>query len=147
MDPFARKMIRNTLLYALGMLLLFAAMTAVFFHIKPECPDRTIGAFQSPGGNWVAEILQRRCGEDAPFITHVNLRPAATRLERGFFTGQAKQGDIFLVEQDAAGAGLKLTWTAHDQLTITCPHCNPAYTRRADPQWGTVTIHYELPPG
>lgn len=147
MDPFARKMIRNTFLYALGMMLMFVAMTAIFFHIKPKCPDKKIGHATSPDGNWVAEILQRRCGDESPFVTHVNLRPAATALALGFFTGQAKQGDVFLVEQDAAGAGLKLTWTAPDQLTIACPHCSGAYTRRADPQWGTVRIHYELPPG
>lgn len=147
MDPFARKMIRNTFLYALGMMLLFAVMTAVFFHIKPACPDKQISQASSPDNHWTAVVLQRRCGDEAPFITHVNLRPAAQALALGFFSGQTEQGDVFLVEQDAAGAGLQLVWTAPDKLTIACPHCRSVYVHRADPQWGAVRIHYEMPPG
>lgn len=145
MDPFARNMIRGAFAYALAMLLMFAALTAIYFHLRPLCPDRTLAEADSPDHRWMAAILQRRCGEEAPFITRVNLRPASQALRQGFFSGQAKEGDIFLVEQDATGAGLELNWTAPNELTVACPHCSVAYIRQSDPQWGAVRIHYKLP--
>jgi len=146
MDPFARKMIRGAIAYGLAMLLMFAVLTAIYFHLRPLCPDRTLAQVESPEHHWMAAVLQRRCGDDAPFISHVNLRPASQALRRGFFSGQAPEGDVFVIEQDAAGAGLTLIWTAPDALTIACPQCIPAYIRRSDAQWGAIRIHYELPP-
>jgi hypothetical protein len=145
MDPFARKMIRGTFAYGLGMLLMFAILTVVYVHLRPPCPDRVVGSVDSPEKKWVVAILERRCGEEAPFVTHVNLRPASQSLSRGFFSGQANAGDVFLVEQDTAGAGLAVTWTAPETLTVTCPRCDRFFLRQADAQWGTVRIRYVLP--
>jgi hypothetical protein len=145
MDPFARKMIRGAFAYALVMLLMFAILTVVYVHLRPSCPDSVVGNLDSPDKKWIVAILQRRCGEVAPFVTHVNLRPASQSLSVGFFSGQATAGDVFLVEQDAAGVGLALTWSAPDTLTVTCPRCERAFIRRSDAQWGTVRIRYDLP--
>jgi hypothetical protein len=145
MDPFARKMIRGAFAYGLGMLLMFAILTVVYFHLRPACPDRVLARADSPDKQWSAAILERRCGVEAPFVTHVNLRPAAQSLALGFFSGQAKAGNVFLVEQDAAGAGVAVIWTAPDTLTVICPRCDRHFVRQADAQWGTVRIRYELP--
>lgn len=145
MDPFARKMLRGAFAYAMVMLLMFAILTVVYFHLRPACPDRVVGAVDSPDRKWTAAIFERRCGEESPFISHVNLRAATQPLSRGFFSGQAKGGGVFLAEQDAAGAGLAVTWTAPDELTIACPRCDRSFIRQTDAQWGTVRIHYEIP--
>jgi hypothetical protein len=145
MDPFARKMIRGALAYAAAMLMMFGVVTVVYVHLRPRCPDRVVGSADSPNRKSVAAILERRCGAEAPFITHVNLRPSAQPLSRGFFSGQAREGDIFVVEQDSAGAGVSVRWTAADQITISCPRCDASFIRRADTQWGAIRISYEIP--
>ncbi|HEX7286370.1 MAG TPA: hypothetical protein VF532_09315 [Candidatus Angelobacter sp.] len=145
MDPFARNMIRGAVAYGLAMLLMFALSSAIYLHLRPVCPDRVLARAESPDKKWTAVILQRRCGEESPFLTHVNLRPASQALSVGFFSGQVKAGNAFLVEQDAAGAGLTISWTAPDSLTVTCPRCAPSFVRQTDAQLGTVRIRYELP--
>ncbi|HSM86849.1 MAG TPA: hypothetical protein VLT16_11880 [Candidatus Limnocylindrales bacterium] len=144
MDPFAKKMWRAGALFAGLMIFLFAVLTAVWFHIHPSCPDRTLSHAVSPGRQWTAAILQRRCGDESPFITQVNIRPGSGPFARGFFSGQAMQGNVFTVEQDAAGAGVSLTWTAGNRLLVHCPRCNPAYVRRTEPRLGPVQITYEM---
>ena len=74
----------------------------------------------------------------------MNLRAASQSLSFGFFSGRAERGDVFLTEQDAAGAGLSLQWTAPDRLTILCPRCDPTFVRQREAQWGTVRIQYEM---
>lgn len=145
MDPFARKMIRGAFAYAGVMLAMFAVLTVVYVHLRPRCPDRLVGSADSPDKKWIATILERRCGAEAPFIAHVNLRPASQALSRGFFSGQANEGDIFVLEQDSAGAGLSVHWTSSGQLSIACPRCAPSFVRRMDAQWGPLRIHYEMP--
>jgi hypothetical protein len=145
MDPFARKMIRGAFAYAAVMLMMFGVVTVVYVHLRPRCPDRVVGSADSPGGKSVAAVLERRCGAEAPYTTHVNLRPSAQPLSRGFFSGQADGGDVFVMEQDSAGAGLTVHWTAADQLTIACPRCDPSLIRRADPQCGVFRVQYEMP--
>jgi hypothetical protein len=143
MDPFARKMIRSTVGFAIGLVLMLAAMTVVYIHVRPTCPDRTVTEVSSPARQFIATVLEHRCGHEAPFVTQVDLHPASEPLARGFFSGQAGKGNVFSVEQDAAGAGVSAAWTAPDELTIRCPHCNPAFIRRQDERWGPVHIRYE----
>ncbi|HET7872848.1 MAG TPA: hypothetical protein VFL42_10090 [Terriglobales bacterium] len=145
MDPFARKMIRGAMAYAGAMLVMFAIATVVYVHLRPRCPDRVVGSATSPDNQWTATILERRCGAEAPFITHANLRRSTQPLSRGFFSGQANEGDVFVVEQDSAGAGLTMHWTAAGQLTIACSRCDTAFLRRADAQLGPVSILYDIP--
>jgi hypothetical protein len=88
--------------------------------------------------------MERRCGAEAPFVTHVNLRPAAEDLPRGFFSGSATEGEVFVIEQDAAGAGVTLSWTAPDTLRIECTRCVAA-PEKHDQRWNGVAINYVLP--
>jgi hypothetical protein len=142
MDPFARKMLFGTFVYGGVMVVMFAVLTVVYLHTRPRCSDRVVAEAVSPGRQWTATVMERRCGEDAPFFTHVNLRPANKDLQWGFFSGSTTEGEIYLVEQDAAAAGLALEWTAPDTLTITCPSCNLSLERKKDPRWRNVTVSY-----
>ncbi|HET9364234.1 MAG TPA: hypothetical protein VFP71_04505, partial [Candidatus Angelobacter sp.] len=117
MDPFARKMIQGTFVYGSVMLVMFAVLTGVYLHTRPRCSDRVVAEATNPSNQWTATVMERRCGEDAPFLTHVNLRSAGTDLQRGFFSGSAAEGEVFLVEQDAASTGITLQWIAPDTLT------------------------------
>jgi hypothetical protein len=145
MDPFARKMIYGALVYGGMILLMFAVLSVVYLHTRPRCSDRVVAEAASPGKQWIATMMERRCGEDTPFFTHVNLRPAGNSLHRGFFSGMSSEGEVFLTEQDAAGSGIKLSWIAPDTLTIQCPHCTASFVRKHDQQWNGVLLKYHLP--
>jgi hypothetical protein len=143
MDPFARKMVLGSFVYGAMILLMFAVLTVIYLHTRPRCSDRVVA--ESTGKHWTATVMERRCGNEAPFFSHVNLRPAGTDLNTGFFSGSATEGEVFLVEQDAAGSGITLNWTSPATLSIHCPHCGPALVRKHDERWGNVTINYDLP--
>lgn len=145
MDPFARNMLRSTLAFAIALLIIFAAMSITYLHLRPLCPDHVLAQEENATSQWTAAVLQRRCQGDSPFVTQVNLRRSAGALARGFLSGQVGRNNVFMVEQDAAGAGLTLSWTAPDQLTIRCPHCDPAFIRQRQTHWGPVRILYEAP--
>jgi hypothetical protein len=145
MDPFARKMVYGSFVYGGMMLVMFAVLTVVYLHTRPRCSDRVVAESTDQAGKWTAAVMERRCGTEAPFFTHVNLRPAGKDLNAGFFSGSATDGEIFVVEQDAAGAGITLHWTSPTALIITCPRCSPSLVRKHDERWGNVTIGYDVP--
>ena len=144
MDPFARKMWAAGIGFAISLIILALGLKIFSMHQWPTCPDRVISETNSPGNNWVAAILERRCGPELPFSTSVNLRRVGP-LHRGFFTGQAVKGSVFVVEGDAANAGISLQWSADNVLTVRCPHCTAALLHQRDQQWGPVKIQYALP--
>jgi hypothetical protein len=141
MDPFARKMILGSLVYGAAMLLLAGALSVVYFHNRPRCSERVLSEATSPNRQWTAEVMERRCGEDSPFILHVNLRPAAEPVRLGYFSGQADDGEVFAVEEDTQPAALALDWVSSTQLTIRCPRCRPA--PKLSESWGPVHVSYE----
>ena len=145
MDPFARRMIQGSFVYGGVMLLMFAVLTVIYLHTRPRCTDRVVADATDPGKRWIATVMERRCGNEAPFFTHVNLRPVGTDLNTGFFSGSATEGEVLLVEQDAAGAGVTLEWTSSAKLSIHCPHCGATLLRKHDERWGDVIIEYDLP--
>ena len=145
MDPFARNMLRSTLAFAIALLIIFAAMSITYLHLRPLCPDHVLAQAENATSQWTATILQRRCRGDSPFVTQVNLRRSTDALLRGFLSGQVSRNNVFMVEQDAAGAGLTLSWTAPDELTVLCPQCDPAFIRQRQTQLGPVRILYEAP--
>lgn len=151
MDAFARKMVLGSFVYGGMMLVMFAVLTVVYLHTRPRCSDRVVTEAPGPGKHWTATVMERRCGEDAPFFAHVNLRPAGEDLKRGFFSGSATEGEIFLLEQDSAGAGVTLNWTAPNTLSIRCSRCSAALVQKRlvqkiDERWGNVVINYDLSP-
>jgi len=144
MDPFARKMVYGSFIYGGMMLVMFAVLTVVYLHTRPRCSDRVVAESTDQAGQWTATVMERRCGTESPFFTHVNLRSAGKDLSTGFFSGAATEGEVFVVEQDAASAGITLHWTSPTALSIVCPHCS--LLRKHDEHWGSVTINYDLPP-
>jgi hypothetical protein len=145
MDPFARKMVYGSFLYGGMMLVMFAVLTVVYLHTRPRCSDRVVAEATDSEKHWTAAILERRCGAESPFFTHVNLRPDGKDLELGFFSGSAIEGEVFVIEQDAAGTGITLNWTSPTTLSIHCPRCSAALVRKHDERWGDVAINYDLP--
>lgn len=145
MDPFARKMVVGSFVYGGILLVMFAVLTVVYLHTRPRCSDRVVSESTDPGKHWTASVMERRCGNEAPFFTHVNLRPAAEDLKTGFFSGSATEGEVLLVEQDAAGSGITVNWTSPATLNIQCPHCGATLMRKHDERWGSVVIEYDLP--
>ena len=146
MDPFARKMVYGSFVYGGIMLVMFAVLTVVYLHTRPSCSDRLVAESTDQNQQSTAAIMERRCGADAPFFTHVNIHPAKEELTRGFFSGSATEGEIFELELDAAGAGITLDWTSPTALRISCPHCSASLVRKHDERWGDVNITYELTP-
>lgn len=144
MDPFARKMVLGSFVYGGMMLLMFAVLTVVYLHTRPRCSDRVVVESTNPGRHWTATIMERRCGAEAPFLTHVNLRPAGEDLKTGFFSGSADEGEVFLIEQDAAGSGIVMRWSDADKLIIDCPHCSAGVIRKHDERRDSVVIEYDM---
>jgi hypothetical protein len=145
MDPFARKMVLGSFVYGAMILLMFAVLTVVYLHTRPRCSDRVVAESTDPGKRWIATVMERRCGNEAPFFTHVNLRSAGTDLNTGFFAGSATEGQVFLVEQDAASTGITLDWTSANTLSIHCPLCSAALVREHEERWGNVVVNSDLP--
>jgi hypothetical protein len=144
MDPFARKMVYGSFVYGGMLLVMFAVLTVVYLHTRPRCSDRVVAESTDQSGQWTATVMERRCGAEAPFFTHVNLRPASKDLSTGFFSGSATEGEVFVLEQDAAGTGLSLRWRSPVALSITCPHCSPRLVSKHDERWGNVSIEYDF---
>lgn len=144
MDPFARKMIRSSLIFAAVMVLILAVMTVFYVRIRPRCNDDVISETISPDQRWIAAIMQRRCGDESPFYTHVNLRPAQAPIRRAFFTGEASDGEVFRIEQDARSAEITVQWTAPDRVVIGCSHCQIAFLQKKSEKWRDVTVSYFL---
>jgi hypothetical protein len=143
-DPFARKMIQGSFAFALVLVVMFAVLTAVYLHTRPRCSDRVVAEAASPDKKWTAALLERRCGEDAPFFAHVNIRPAGEQLQRGYFSGAADEGKVFEIEQDVAGAGVNLHWSTPGTLMIECRRCEPSLLGKHDEQWDGITLKYQL---
>ena len=145
MDPFARKMIYGSFVYGGMLLVMFAVLTVVYLHTRPRCSDRVVAESTDQSRQWTATVMERRCGAETPFFTHVNLRPAGKDLSTGFFSGSATEGEIFVLEQDAAGSGLTIHWTSPTELSIVCARCSPDLVRKHDERWSNVVIEYNLP--
>jgi hypothetical protein len=137
-------MLRSTAAFAVALLVIFAVMTLTYLHIHPQCPDAVLEHAESPSRRFVATVLQRRCGEESPFISQVNLRDASQDLPQGLLSGEVNTGIVFRMEQDAAGAGLTLNWTGPAELTIRCPRCETRFVQQRETRWEQVTIRYEL---
>lgn len=141
-DPFAKKMVRGALAFAAVLLVMFTILTTVYRHLRPKCSDEVVLGSMSPDRQWIATAMQRRCGEEEPFLTHVNLRPRDRSIQYGFFSGKAEEGEIFELERDARGANLGLVWNSASQLTIRCSNC--AGISKQQERWGNVLIRYEI---
>jgi hypothetical protein len=139
-------MLLGAVAFGSAMALMAGALTVVYVHAHPRCSDRLLAQTDSPDGQWTAALLERRCGEDAPFLIHVNLRPAGEPLRFGFFSGRAGEGEVFLTEEDAPRITATLEWTAADELTIQCSRCRAGLLRKSDGRWRSVRLRYSMLP-
>src|SRR5215813_13301332 len=146
MDPFARKMIVGALAFGSAMLLMAAALAVVYFHMHPQCSEQVLAEAISPDKRWIAAALERRCGDNAPFLLHVNLRAAEQPIRLSYFSGHASDGEIFLVEEDTPADAPVLEWSSADQLDIRCPRCSSALARVMNERWQSVHIRYSAAP-
>lgn len=147
MDAFARKMVSGALVFGAVMVLMAAVLSVVYFHLYPRCSEQVLAQAPSPDHQWIATAMERRCGPESPFLLHVNLRPAAQPISLGYFSGQAEDGQVLLVEEETAATIPEMEWTSPTQLTIRCPRCSSSYARKMDARWGTVVLTYEKAPG
>jgi hypothetical protein len=144
MDPFAKKMLLGSLAFGSAMALMAGALWVVYLHAHPHCSDRVLAQADSPDDKWTAVLMERRCGEEAPFLLHVNLHPAGEALRLGFFSGRAEEGEVFLLEEDTRRVTPTLQWTAPDELTMQCSGCRAALVRKRDERWGGVRVRYQM---
>src|SRR5262245_39468440 len=144
MDPFARKMILGSLTFGIIIAMLAGALSVVYFHQKPRCSEQVLAESPGPDRQWKATAFQRRCGDDAPFLVHVNVRPAAAPIRLGFFSGLASEGEVFVAEQDSPDVVPDLEWTAPTALTIRCRECRATAVQKREEHIGAITIRYEL---
>jgi hypothetical protein len=146
MDPFARKMILAALGFASAMLLMAGALSAVYFHLHPQCTEQVLAEAISPDKKWIASAMERRCGDEAPFLLHINLRPADQAIRFGYFSGNASEGEVFLAEEDTRAETPDLKWSSSDQLHIRCAHCSARFARAMTERWQSLDIQYESVP-
>lgn len=144
MDPFARKMILGTTTFGIIIACLAGALSVVYFHARPSCGEQALTESSSPDHQWNAAAMQRRCGEDAPFLIHVNVRPAGAPIRLGYFSGRASEGEVFVAEQDAPDVVPDLEWTSPTTLTVRCPQCRASEVRKREDHVGAITVRYEL---
>ena len=137
-------MLRGSFFYATALLALFGVLTIFYLHARPRCSDQVISESASPDGHSTAAVMEARCGEESPFLTHVNLRPAGDSIKLGYFSGRSEDGEVFSLEQDAQSASIKLEWTDATHLAISCSHCQIAFLRKRQERWRNVTISYAL---
>ncbi len=142
MDPFAKKMVLGALAFGSAMLLMAAALSVVYFHLHPRCSEQALAEAISPDKQWVAAAMERRCGDNAPFLLHVNLRSAAQPIRLGYFSGHASEGEIFLVEEDTPAETPTLVWSSSDQLIVRCPRCDSQFAQIMNQRWQSVHIRY-----
>lgn len=137
-------MIVGSLAFGAAMLLMASALSTIYFHNRPRCDEAALSETTSPDGQWTAAVMERRCGEESPFFSHVNVRPSTQPIQLGYFSGRADDGDVFVAEEQTQGIQPVLTWRSPNHLTIQCPRCNPAQVKKREERLGAVGIEYEL---
>ena len=147
MALFDRRTIIASLAFGLTTLLVVSATSMIYYHYRPPCSEAVAFESISPDGQWSAAMMERRCGDELPFIVHVNLRRLGEPIRVGYLSGRAEHGDVFAVERDTADPEPALEWNALRELRIQCPSCRAAQVRMREEHWGPITVRYEpLPP-
>ena len=137
-------MLRGSFAFGGVMIVMFGVLTVAYLHLRPRCSDQVISSSTSPDKRWAASVMEARCGEDQPFLTHVNLRPAGESIKLGYFSGKADDGEIFLIEQDAQSTNVTLDWSAADRLSVSCLHCQLVFLKKRLEHWKDLEITYVL---
>lgn len=144
MDPFAKKMILGSVAFLIVMLLMLSALSVFYLHAHPRCSEQVLSEAPSPDGRWMATVMSRRCGDEAPFFAHINIRAAGSPLRLGYFSGRAEEGEVFLAEVESFDAAPVVEWISPTELSVHCPHCRLSSAQKRDQHLGLVSIHYEF---
>jgi hypothetical protein len=142
MDPFARKMILGSVAFLIVMLLMLAVLSLFYLHGHPRCREQVLSEAPSPDGHWLAAVMARRCGDEAPFFVHINLRAAGSPLRLGYFSGRAEEGEVFEEELESFDAAPALSWISPLELSVRCRRCRFASAQKHQDRLGTIRIHY-----
>jgi len=151
MDPFARKMALGALAFGSAMLLMAAALSVVYFHLHPRCSEQALAESISPDGQWTATVMERRCGEESPFLVHVNLRRSNAPIRLRYFSGKATDGEVFVTEEAFAGGEQSpntvpvLEWNGSSLLNVRCSRCSSAFAQVMNERWQSIRIRYSEP--
>lgn len=144
MDPFARKMVLGSVAFLIVMLLMLAALSTFYLHTHPRCSEQVLSEAPSPDGHWVAAVMSRRCGDEAPFFVHINIRAAGSPLRLGYFSGRAEEGEVFVAELESFNAAPVLEWSSPGDLNVLCPHCSLSSAQKREDHLGLISIHYDF---
>ena len=139
-------MILGSVAFGSVMALLAGVLTVVYLHERPRCSEQVLSESLGPDSQWIATSMQRRCGEDSPFLVHVNVRPAKSSVQLGYFSGAATEGEIFVAEQDSPDVVPEVAWTGPSALTIRCRGCRDAEVHKRAGHIGGIAVHYDLQP-
>jgi len=137
-------MLLGALAFGSTMLLMAGTLAAVYFHLRPRCDDQILSQTESPNRQWVATVFERKCNDPSEWLVHVNLRRATERIRVGYFSGRAKDGEVFAFELEGKDHIPWLEWTAPDQLRISCPRCSNSSIRKREERWQSVQVFYEI---
>jgi|SRR5215471_19152073 len=143
MDPFAKKIVFGSLIFGSAMVLMAAALSVVYFHLYPRCSEQVMAEAPSPDQQWIATVLERRCGPESPFLLHVNLRRAGQPISLGYFSGLASDGQVLVVEEETTGIVPDLEWNSSRELTIRCSRCSSSFAQKMDQRLGPILIRYQ----
>ena len=146
MDPFAKKIVFGALIFGSVMVLMAAALSVFYFHFYPRCLEQVMAQATSPDQQWIAAVMERRCGPESPFLLHVNLRQAGQPISLGYFSGKAGDGEVLVVEEETAGTIPELQWDSAHQLTVRCPRCSSSFAQKMDERWGPILVRYQTKP-
>jgi len=72
------------------------------------------------------------------------VRRATDPIRVGYFSGQAKDGEVFAFELEGKDRIPVLEWTAPDQLRISCLRCSNSSIRKREERWQSVRVLFEI---
>lgn len=136
-------MVLGALAFGSTMLLMAGTLAVVYFHVRPRCDDQVLAETESPNRQWVATVLERKCNDPSEWLAHVNLRRATEPIRVGYFSGEAKDGEVFAFELESKDQIPMVEWTAPDQLRINCQSCSESSIRKREERWQSVQVLYE----
>jgi len=101
-----------------------------FLHFNPICGEEMGLEKTSPDGLYVAQVMIRNCGATAPYVNHINLRPAASTFHPDFWSGAIYEGEVFTTSDYS---GNRFCWSKPHSLSIGYPDLRVR-------QWRDVSI-------
>lgn len=136
-------MVLGAVAFGSTMLLMAGTLAVVYFHMRPRCDDQVLAETESPDRQWVATVFERKCNDPSEWLVHVNLRRATEPIRVGYFSGEAKDGEVFAFELESKDQIPMVEWTAPHQLRINCPRCRQSSIRKREERWQSVQVLYE----